>query len=153
MNAGNVSNANAEKANAPNNTATPDKAQATEVIDRYLAGVVKVEKVQEYKEARKTVYGDLDGDGDEDIVVAFTAEGFPGTGEGNYYSRKIAAFRNDNGKYTGVTDETVGTKLSRTAELIKIENGKILFDTTDVNSDAKGKTAYVLKGDKLIEQK
>lgn len=142
---------------APNSSATPDKAEGQKVIDKYIAGVAKVSDGEEYKEARKLFYGDIDGDGDEDAVAQFTVEGMGG---GNNYSFELAVFKNDNGKLTAITDEVVGGKLNRNVELKRIEKGVIYLDTKEYAEDdgaccpsIEGKTSYVLEGKKLVEKK
>ena len=151
---------NNETVNAQTNTqtsATPDKEQKRKAIDQYIAGVAKVSDAEEYKEARKVLDGDLDGDGDEDTAVQFTIEGMGG---GNNYGFYLAVFRNDNGKFTAVTDEVIGGKLNRNVEFTKIENGTMYFDTKNYAADdgaccpsIAGKTTYVLEENKLVEKK
>lgn len=133
------------------------KEQSQKTIDRYIAGVAKVSDASEYKEARIILYGDLDGDGDEDAAAQFTVEGMGG---GNNYGFYLAVFRNDNGKFTAVTDEVIGGKLRRDVEFTKIENGRMYFDTKSYAADdgaccpsIEGKTSYVLEGNKIVEKK
>lgn len=135
----------------------PDKADGQKVIERYIAGVAKVSDAEEYKEARKIIYGDLDGDGDEDAAAQFTIEGMGG---GNNYGFYLAVFRNENGKLKGVTDDAIGGKLNRDVTFTKIENGKMFFDTKGYAEDdgaccpsIEGKTTYILENDKLKEVK
>lgn len=142
---------------APSSAATPDKTEGQKVIDKYIAGVAKVSDGEEYKDARKVLYGDIDGDGDEDAVAQFTVEGMGG---GNNYSFELAVFKNDGGKLTAVTDEVVGGKLNRNVELKRIEKGVIYLDTKEYAEDdgaccpsIEGKTSYVLQGKKLVEKK
>lgn len=149
-------NSNTEISNAQPN-ATPDKEQRQQAIDRYIAGVAKVSDADEYKEARKIIYGDLDGDGDEDAAAQFTIEGMGG---GNNYGFYLAVFKNENGKFKGITDEAIGGKLNRDVTFTKIENGKMLFDTKEYDADdgaccpsIEGKTSYILEGKKLVEKK
>ncbi len=156
--------ANTIDTNEPKNTianaqaaATPDNAQKQKVIDKYITGVAKVSDASEYKEGRKIINGDLDGDGDEDTAVQFTIEGMGG---GNMYSFYLAVFKNENGKFTAVTDEVIGGKLNRDITFTKFENGKIYFDTKGYAADdgaccpsIAGKTSYVLEGNKLVEKK
>lgn len=134
-----------------------DKTDAQKVIDRYIAGVAKVSDAEEYKEARKILYGDLDGDGDEDAAAQFTIEGMGG---GNNYGFYLAVFRNENGKLKGVTDDAIGGKMNRDVTFTKIENGKMFFDTKGYAEDdgaccpsIEGKTSYILENDKLKEVK
>ena len=138
-------------------SATPDKEQRQKTIDKYIAGVAKVSDAEEYKEARKILYGDLDGDGDEDAAAQFTIEGMGG---GNMYNFYLAVFKNENGKFTAVTDEPIGGKLNRDVEFTKIENGKMFFDTKGYGKDdgaccpsIAGKTSFVLEGNKIVEVK
>ena len=138
-------------------TVALDKAEAQKVIDRYIAGVSKVSDADEYKEARKIIYGDLDGDGDEDAAAQFTIEGMGG---GNNYGFYLAVFRNENGKLKGITDDAIGGKMNRDVTFTKIENGKMYFDTKGYAEDdgaccpsIEGKTTYVLENDKLKEVK
>ncbi len=137
-------------------SATPDKEQREKAIDKYIAGAAKVSDADEYKEARKIIDGDLDGDGDEDAAVQFTIEGMGG---GNNYGFYLAVFRNENGKFTAVTDEVIGGKLNRDITFTKIENGKLFFDTKAYAKDdgaccpsLAGKTSYILDGKKLVEK-
>jgi hypothetical protein len=140
------------------NPATPlDKVAAQKIINRYIAGVARTSGASEYKEARKIVYGDVDGDGDADAAVQFTIEGMGG---GNNYAFYLAIFRNENGKLKPLTDEVVGGKLNRNVTLQKIDDRKIYLDTDEYaeNDGAccpsiKGKTVYILKNNKLTEQK
>lgn len=142
---------------APQSSATPDKADGEKVIDKYIAGVAKVSDAGEYKEARKVLYSDIDGDGDDDAVVQFTIEGMGGS---NNYSFELGVFRNDGGKLKAVTDEVVGGKLFRDVELKKVEKGVIYLDTKEYAPDdgaccpsIAGKTTFVLQGNKLVEKK
>ena len=105
-------------------TPTPDKAQLQQVMNHYLAGVARVTgKADEPKEFRTIVYGDFDGDWDEDAVVQFTLEGMGG---GNSWSLNIAAFRNNGGQFEAVTDAVVGGKLYRSFQLQAIQNQGIV---------------------------
>lgn len=150
-------NKNEVSNSAPQTSATPDKIEGQKVIDKYIAGVAKVSDASEYKEARKILYGDIDGDGDDDAIVQFTIEGMGG---GNNYGFSLAAFKNDDGKLTAITDEVVGGKMNREVELKRIEKGVIYLDTKEYaeNDGAccpsiEGKTSFVLEGKKLVEKK
>lgn len=149
---------NSASASRKTNPATRfDKVAAQKIINRYIAGVARTSGASEYKEARKIVYGDVDGDGDADAAVQFTIEGMGG---GNNYAFYLAVFRNENGKLKPLTDEVVGGKLNRSVTLQKIGDRKIYLDTEEYaeNDGAccpsiKGKTVYLLKNNKLTEQK
>ena len=133
------------------------QTQLQKTINRYLAGVAKVSNASEYREA-KIAYGDLDGDGDKDVVVQFVLEGLGG---GNSWDQSIAVFRNDNGIYKAVTDETVGGKFYRIFELKEIVNRKII-GTTETCPEAypqgmcqrpkRGQATYILQNGKLSEK-
>ena len=103
---------------------TPDKNQLQQVANRYLAGVVKANGHSEYKETRKIVYGDIDNDGDEDAVVGFVLL-VPELGMSGY-EISIAVFRNNYGKFEGVTDGKVGGRYWRGFKLVAVANGSIL---------------------------
>ena len=135
----------------------PDKAQLQQAVSRYIAGIAKVsDGGYEYKKARKIVYGDIDGDGNDDAVIQFTIEGVAG---GNNYSFYLAVFRNVNGKFESITDEFIGGKGIRDVDLQAVRNGKIYVSTKEYSEDdaaccpsIKGKTSYVLSGNKLVEK-
>ena len=61
----------------------------------------------EYQEARKIVYGDVNGDGTKDAVVQYTLEG---AGGGNSWGQSLAVFLSKKGEYRLAGDETVGGK-------------------------------------------
>lgn len=161
---GYLSRANAEqietsaRASKKTNSATSlDKVAAQKIINRYIAGVARTSGASEYREARKILYGDIDGDGDADAAVQFTIEGMGG---GNNYAFYLAVFRNENGKLKPLTDEVVGGKLNRNVTLQRIGDRKIYLVTEEYaeNDGAccpsiKGKTVYILKNNKLTEQK
>lgn len=149
--------------NAPVETPTPqsgptaalNKEEEQKTIADYIAAAARAADGNEYEDARTILYGDLDGDGDEDAAVQFTIEGMGG---GNNYIFYLAIFKNENGKLTPVTDEAIGGKMNRNIELKKIENGKMFFDTQEYDADdgaccpsIEGKTAYILEGNKLKE--
>ncbi|MEJ7577576.1 MAG: hypothetical protein WKF74_11290 [Pyrinomonadaceae bacterium] len=133
---------------------TPDKSQLKQIMNRYLAGVAKVNGMIVL--GSQITYGDLDNDGDEDAAVEFQT-GYKG---GNGYGFFLAVFRNNEGQFEAVTDVYTGGKLSRTPTLKQIKNGKILFDTLSLDEDdsyccpsIKGKTSYTLQGNTLVESK
>lgn len=150
----NSSNVNAETLTV---TATPDKNQLQAVINKYLAGVASVQGYQEFKESRKLHYGDLDGDGDEDVVVDSVMGMKTG---GNFYTQVLSAYKNSDGKFTAITDVAIGGKLYRDAEFKSFRNGKIFYNLKIYDKDKdpaccpsiKGKTSYALSGEKLVER-
>lgn len=117
------------------------------------------EDAVEYKEARKIVYGDVDGDGVKDAVVQYTLEGFGG---GNSWSQSLAVFLNKKGVYKMAGEETVGGKFFRSFDLVKVVNKEIVGETETCPADdgpqglcenpAKGQVKYVLLNGKLEEK-
>ena len=109
----------------------------------------------EYKEARRFCFGDIDGDGEEDISVLYTLESFCC---GNSYQFYLAVFLNKGSKFELAASSKVGGKSERTVEFNTIKDGKILLNTDEyVYGDpmccpsGKGRTAYSLQNGKLIE--
>jgi len=80
---------------------TPIAAQANlqKAIDRYIEKVR--EDADEYKEARKIIYGDVDGDGTKDAVVQYTLEG---AGGGNSWGQSLVVFLNKKLNNLSVTE-------------------------------------------------
>ena len=100
---------------------------AEKAINAYIRKEAKSQDGTEYREARKVVFGDVDGDGDKDAVVQYTIEGMGG---GNSFEQMLAVFINQKGVYRFTAEEVVGGKFAyRTSELTSIENGKILLST------------------------
>jgi hypothetical protein len=111
---------------------TPIAAQANlrKAIDRYIEKVR--EDADEYKEARKIIYGDVDGDGTKDAVVQYTLEGASG---GNSWGQSLVVFLNKKGVYKMSADETVGGKFFRTFDLLKIVSKEIIGATETCPED------------------
>jgi hypothetical protein len=121
-----------------------------------------IEKVQEdadeYKKARKIVYGDVDGDGVKDAVVQYTLEGFGG---GNSWGQSIAVFLNKKGVYKMSADETVGGKFFRSFNLQKVVGKQIIGATETCPEDGpqglcknpkREQVKFILSSGKLIEK-
>lgn len=109
----------------------------------------------EYRKARRFSFGDIDGDGKDDIAVLYTIEGFCC---GNNYQFYLAVFLNKGSSYDLVASEKVGGKGERAIEFNAIENGKIILSTDEYLPDdpmccpnGKGSTTYNLKGSELLE--
>lgn len=133
------------------------QTQLQKTVNRYLGGVAKVYNVPEYTIV-KTAYGDIDSDGDKDVAVQFLLEGLEG---GNSWAQGIAVFRNDNGIYKAVTDETVGGKFYRSFEPKGIIDKKIIGTTATCpdlypqgmcSRPKKGQATYILQNGKLSEK-
>ncbi len=134
------------------------KAQAN--LNKAIAAhIAKVSgDASEYKEARKIIYGDVDGDGTKDAVVQYTLEGFGG---GNSWGQNLVVFLNNKGAYKMAADETVGGKFFRSFDVLKVENKLIIGKTETCPDDqpqglcenpAKKQVKYVLDGTELKEQ-
>jgi hypothetical protein len=129
----------------------------TSFIDSFITHQAKLERGEEYPEARKVVTGNLTRDGQPETVVLYTIEGQGGS---NLYIQYLAVFVRRKGKLSPLTHMDVGGKSTRGVELISVENNSILLDTLNYGpKDAsccpsvKGTTRYVLSGGKLREQR
>jgi serine/threonine protein kinase len=111
---------------------TPDEAQLLQATDRYLAGVAKaLSGNEEDKSLRKVIRGDIDGDGDTDVVVQFVL--IPNAG--NSAAVMIAVFINDDGKFKGVTDKVVGGNHLRDFEMESVQPGRVVAVTLECPGD------------------
>src|SRR5262245_18940452 len=100
---------------------------AEKVINAHIRKEAKSQGAAEYREARKVIFGDVDGDGDDDAVAQYTIEGMGG---GNSFAQMLAIFTNQKGVYSFATEEVVGGKFAyRTSKLTSIENGRIYLST------------------------
>lgn len=135
-------------------------AKLQKVINGYLGGVAKVLKGTEQKAVRKAALGDLDNDGDKDVVVSFLLDDV--NGEKGNWGQYIAVFVNDAGTYRGVTDQIVGGKLLRYFNLEGVLNQRIIGITeTCPNNEpqgtcttpALGTVSFTLVKDKIVERK
>ena len=134
------------------------KAQA-KLNKAVAAHINKVrEDAVEYKQARKIVYGDVDGDGVKDAVVQYTLEG---AGGGNSWGEQLAVFLNKKGVYKLAADETVGGKFLRSFTVQKVIAKEIIGATETCPADepqgicenpAKGQMKFALVGAKLEER-
>ncbi len=137
---------------------TTVKAQAN--LNKAIAAHINKVRADavEYKEARKIVYGDVDGDGAKDAVVRYTLEG---AGGGNSWGQNLAVFLNKKGVYKLATDETVGGKFFRSFDVLKVEN-KIIVGASEIcpadepqgmcDNPVKKQVKLVLVGAKLEEK-
>ena len=126
-------------------------------IDAYITRQAKLERGEEYREARKTIIGDLTHDGVPETVVLYTIEGQRGTNRSLQY---LAVFARRNGKLMPLTRAEMGSKSVATVDLRSVENGTIVLGTLsygpkDANCcpSVPGTTRYVLVGRALREQK
>lgn len=125
-------------------------------IDRYIEKIR--DDASEYKEARKIVYGDVDGDGAKDAVVQFTLEG---AGGGNSWGQNLVVFLNKKGVYKASGDATGGGKFFRSFVLQKIVGKEIIGESETCPADEpqglcenpkKQQVKYVLLKGKLKEK-
>mgnify|MGYP006167313397 CR=1 FL=1 len=103
--------------------------QVNSILDSYLKKKIINEnpKPQEYKTARKFMYYDFDGDGDEDLYAFFTLEGFGG---GNNWQHYIAIFEIENNLVKAVDDMVLygdSLKEYNNGEFLKFSNGYVYF--------------------------
>ena len=125
-------------------------------IDRYIEKVR--EDAEENREARKIVYGDVDGDGSKDAIVQYTLEG---AGGGNSWGQSLVVFLNKKGVYKASADEPVGGKFFLTFNLLKVVSKEIIAATETCPEDepqglcenpAKKQVKFVLSNGKLKEK-
>ena len=126
-------------------------------IDAYITHQAKLERGEEYREARKVVVGDLTRDGVPETVVLYTIEGQRGKNRSIQY---LAVFGRRNGKLTPLTYAEMGGKSAAAVELRSVEDEAIVLGTLsygpkDANCcpSVPGTMRYVLSGRTLREQK
>jgi hypothetical protein len=127
------------------------------VINAHIRKEAKSQGAAEYREARKVIFGDVDGDGDDDAVAQYTIEGMGG---GNSFAQMLAIFTNQKGVYRFATQEVVGGKFAyRTSKLTNVENGKIILSTETCaeppqglcDNPKKGQAIFTFNNGKLKE--
>lgn len=126
-------------------------------INQYIAKQAKADGSSEYKNARKVLTGDLDGDGDKDAVVQFSLEG---AGGGNNWSQMMAVFINNKGIYKFAGEEVVGGKFfDYTSTLSNVGKGIITLNTETCaeppqglcENPKKGVAKFLFKQGKLVK--
>lgn len=154
-------NANLSKtANGEAAKPTPDKAKLQKTINESIKISLKKFGAEENGK-RKIVYGDVDNDGDEDVVVQYDWDF--GNDGGSGWGMNLCVFGNNDGEYEWVADKEVGGKSSRKFKLLRVSNGKIWGETLsdkdgtfacdEVSEGCLKKTTYfTLKGSELIEK-
>jgi hypothetical protein len=142
---------------AVNHSISAQTSAAERAINAYIQKEARSQGGAEYEEARKVMFGDLDGDGDKDAAVQYTIEGMGG---GNSFAQMLAVFTNQRGVYRFAAEEVVGAKFAeRTSTLDSISNGKILLSTESCaeppqglcENPKKGNTVFTFKKGKLKE--
>jgi hypothetical protein len=135
-------------------------AHIKQYIDWYEAKYCKPEpgstcRGTEYPDARRFCFGDLNGDGREDIAVLYEIESFCCGNNDQVY---LAVFLKKGSEFELTAWKEVGGQGNRIVHFDTIEDGKILLDAEEYLPgdpmccpSAKGRTAYTLKDGKLIE--
>jgi len=136
-------------------------AYVARYIDQYEAENCEPEpgntcRGTEYKQARRFCFGDIDGDGKEDIAILYTIESFCC---GNNYQFYLAVFLNRDSRFELAASTKVGGKGERGVEFDQIRDGKILLSTDEYLPDdpmccpsSKGRTTYVIEKGELVER-
>jgi len=121
---------------------------AEKAINAHIRKEAKLQGAAEYREARKVLFGDVDGDGDEDAVAQYTIKGMGG---GNSFAQTLAIFTNQKGVYSFVTQEVVGGKFAyRTSKLTSVENGRIYLSTESCAEPPQGLCDNPKKGQAIF---
>lgn len=136
-------------------SAMQDQDAAT--IDSFIQRQAKREHGEEYKEARKVVVGDLNGDGIPDTAVLYTIEGQRGSNNSAQY---LAVFVRTKAGIEPAASVALGGKSYASVESIAVrENAIDLATLSYAPSDPsccptkKGRTQFVLAGRILKETK
>lgn len=126
-------------------------------IGSFIVRQARLERGEEYEDARKVVAGDLNGDGIPETVVLYTIESQGGS---NNYIQYLAVFARRDGHLVAVTHTPVGGKSRRSVNLGSVNNRRVNLETLSyAPKDAsccpsiKATTSYVLLGQTLREQK
>lgn len=129
---------------------TPD----SEVILAAIAGQAQQDGGSEYGEARKTVEGDLTGDGSPEVAVLYTLEG---AGGGNGSVTYLAAFVREAGQLR-LADAATVSGLGSGVQDISLSDGtvhlKMLLqgpDDPDCCPTVEEKDTYVFHGGKWLQ--
>jgi hypothetical protein len=121
---------------------------AEKVINAHIRKESESQGAAEIRESRKVLFGDVDGDGDEDAIAQYMIAGMGG---GNGFAQMLAIFTNRKGVYSLATEEVIGGKYAyRTAELISIEKGKIYLSTETCPEPPQGLCDNPKKGQAIF---
>ena len=133
------------------------QADETAVIERFISQQAKKEGAEDYKEARKVLHGDVNGDKKTDVVVLYSLEGFGG---GNGYVQYLAVFLGNGKTFRYATNEAVGGKFRRDVDLKSVTGSTINLDTKEYRKKDPaccpskiGKARFVFRNGKLREIK
>ena len=124
-------------------------------VGNFIAKQMRQERATEYEEGRLLVRGDLNRDGNRDVVVLYTVENPGGT---NQYLQYLADFIYQRGRLRNLTHKSVGGKNRRAVESVTVEGGKIILETLEyLPADAsccpskKGHVQFILNRKQLKE--
>lgn len=126
-------------------------------ITAFIYRQAQQEHGEEYTDARKTMTGDLNGDGKPEIVVLYTIEGHD---HSINYEQHLAVFVHRHAHLVPIIHLNVGGKGIRFVDLVSIDKKMIHLDVILYDYDdalccpsIKSSTSYILTGKKLLEQK
>lgn len=129
----------------------------TTAIEKYIAHQARIERGEEYREARKVVNGDLNNDSIAETIVLYTIESQRGS---NNYVQYLAVFVRRSGALLPLTRTAVGGKSRRSVEDVSIEHNAIQLSTLDYGPkdpsccpSVKDTAQYILAGRTLRELK
>ncbi len=146
-----AANASALAANATSLGAGQAVALDAEVIKVAILARAAQDGGSEYTDARKSVDGDLDGDGTADVAVLYSLEG---AGGGNGSVGYLAAFVRASGQLKLVDTAT----LSGSAQALKLKDGAVHLKLLSLGLDdsaccpsVEEDAMYVLHGNKWLQ--
>ena len=140
---------------APGAASPPVPASVAEssagVIDAVIATQAKQDGGTEYVEARKSIEGDINGDGSPDVAVLYVLEG---AGGGNGSVSYLVAFERDAGQLKLIDTTT----LSGSARGFSVSDGAVHLKLLSLGPDDSAccpsieeETTYMLKGGKWLQ--
>ncbi|MEK7724231.1 MAG: hypothetical protein AAB336_07800, partial [Acidobacteriota bacterium] len=119
------------------------------------------------EERKKILFGDLDGDKDEDAVLGVETMSYRrGTPDAEGYY--IAVFKSDGGQFIFITDQKVGERSDMSVDMTnqqtnlkQLNDGKIILETSFYNEEDyqqccpinKRQVIYILSSNKLVKVK
>lgn len=141
-------------------------AQLPEIVEKTLASAAAKDAASEPCEVRETTRGDLDGDGNEDIVVIFSLEGAcfdkkekPGTC-GNNFGQFLQVFFAEGKDFKVGPRSIIGGKFTQIGKDPRIKPHHIILTTTSWATNdpgccpsVAGSLELVLENGALVEKK
>lgn len=134
-------------------------------VEQYIKAFEKEVRGSEYCRFRDIARGDIDSDGEEDLVVVFNVEGAchqaKGSASGtcgNHHETYVKAYLGNN--LNEVPTLEIGGRGIRFFTNVKVRKGAIEFDTLAYGKEdamccpsIKGKTQFEIRDGKFIERK